>query len=671
MGIEHVSNPVEQTKVSRYEAKYREKLEREQKELRARMEKEQITRELANQFAPKGFVEGQYDVKDYSRSAKDKIDTEIDNIKKMYKEGKLTKEEYKAAKKRYDDVKDYIGSKEWKREKQAEINSKIRTNVAGYIADAEGTSVRKVNKDVKADLKEMLESGEITKEQYDAYKGYLKQTKGIGRFFGKKEKESRGFLRVQANSNNVEATQKAIAEGKQVFDPKMQAKLNIAGFTTDDLYEIYDNNGGAADRTINYSWKKNRQGLPAERDGILARLNQNEAGYKFDMGDVKEIGRDLGYEVEKKVDGGKVVRDVGRGMLIGAPGAYVNIQQSAVGGSLAVATAQQSVKAFGVGPAIGGTIGGVTSAITQAHRVEPRAIPTDVPKDIKTYDDYAKYLDSYSTKEGAALGKDIAKFFVDAEGTFRTEEMNKALKEAAGTVDGTLTPLNYDEAKGLLTELAKNPPKLEIKKPEPEPKKDELILEDKQKTEIVNAETDCYTVKPRDTWDAITRAVYKPKTNEDLVHIRTELKKAYLEEQHKQGKLLEVKSWTEAFFPAAGEELCLPTKIKGKDGKNEYSLNVKANVNRIDKEDWNPDKNVKTGYSANFGEHYATEQKRTVYHVKDKEGYVEGGDKDMTKDEAVDVAKREYDSRSKDGTIVTIKDDEGKDITDNIFVQKK
>ena len=43
----------------------------------------------------------------------------------------------------------------------------------------------------------------------------------------------------------------------------------------------------------------------------------------------------------------------------------------------------------------------------------------------------------------------------------------------------------------------------------------------------------------------------------------------------------------------------------------------------------------------------------------------------MTKDEAVDVAKREYDSRSKDGTIVTIKDDEGKDITDNIFVQKK
>lgn len=29
-------------------------------------------------------------------------------------------------------------------------------------------------------------------------------------------------------------------------------------------------------------------------------------------------------------------------------------------------------------------------------------------------------------------------------------QMNKALAEAAGTVDGVVTPLNYEEAKGLL-----------------------------------------------------------------------------------------------------------------------------------------------------------------------------------------------------------------------------
>ena len=259
---------------------------------------------------------------------------------------------------------------------------------------------------------------------------------------------------------------------------------------------------------------------------------------------------------------------------------------------------------------------------------------------------------------------------VDAEGTFRTEEMNKALKEAAGTVDGTLTPLNYDEAKGLLTELAKNPPKFEIKKPEP--KKDELVLEDKNKPETVtvNAETDCYPVKPGDTWDNVVRAVYKPKTKEDVVYIRTELKKAYLEEQHKQGKLLNIKSWKEAFFPAVGEELCLPTKIKGKDGKNEYTLNVKADV---DRKGWQDNKDFTAGGSANYSERYATSETRekTVYHVKDKDGYVEGGDKDMTKDEAKGVLKREYDSRSKDGTVVTIKDDEGNDITGNIFVKAK
>lgn len=231
------------------------------------------------------------------------------------------------------------------------------------------------------------------------------------------------------------------------------------------MYKIYDDNGGAVDGTINYSWKKKQ---PGERDAVLTTLNNNKGQYNdFDMGDVKEIGKALGYNVEKKVDGGKVVRDVARGALIGAPGSYVEVSQATnfVGG-LIKGGASQSTKIIGVIPAITATAGGVASAITQAHRVEDRAIPTTVPESVKTYQDYTKYLnglkqDGYATDEGVVLGKSIAKFFTDAQGNLDKAQMNKALAEAAGTVDGVVTPLNYEEAKGLITKLASKPPVIE------------------------------------------------------------------------------------------------------------------------------------------------------------------------------------------------------------------
>ena len=328
------------------------------------------------------------------------------------------------------------------------------------------------------------------------------------------------------------------------------------------------------------------------------------------MGDVKEIGKTLGYEVDNKIYGGIVVRDIGRGAVTGVPGSYLKVaQSSSTTAGIVNTTSSQSIKIIGVLPAITAIAGGISSAVTQAHRVEDRAIPTTVPESVKTYQDYTKYLnglkqDGYATDEGVVLGKSIAKFFTDAQGNLDKAQMNKALAEAAGTVDGVVTPLNYEEAKGLITKLASKPPVIE----KPEVKKQEEKVVEKPKTDCtveVNKyksaeDTECYEVQAGDNWDALVVAKYKPKNKADRLAIRTYLKQSYLDEmQNSEDEQTRLK-WkdvvvTDGFFPEVymkdsngkfvldkkGKKihntLCLPKVIPSEIAKG-YKYDNKANV---------------------------------------------------------------------------------------------
>ena len=577
MAINATDSVKHQQKVEKFEKQIRE----EQAKQREELQKQQEAQKLVE------FLAGSSDAKRY-KSLKGDV---TDDLKEMRKSGKITKEQYEEAKA-------YLKSDDFKKMKEEEFTSEARRRVSGLAAEAEGTKTKRIQSEVRDALKEQFENGEITKEQYEAADKFAKRRKGFGRFFGAKEKESNQLYRANANRNKVEQTKQDGVE----FKDKTQAKINVSGFTTEQLYEIYDSNGGAADGTINYSWKKKQ---PGERDAILAALNKNEGGYEFDMGDVKDIGRSLGYTVEKKVDGGKVVRDVVRGALIGAPASYINISQSQQAGGI---SQNQSVEAYGVVPAITATTAGISSAITQAHRVEDRAIPTNVPEGVTTYDQYAEHLDNYSTERGAAIGKDIAKYYTYKDGTLAVEQMNKDLSKAAGTVDGVQTPLNYEEALALLGDLQtreplKEPEQKPVIQQQEEPVNCELVVEGKDYVENIPDATDCYTVKRGDNWDVVVRGKYQPKSEADVKAIIRKLKDAYYEENKEELNKLGITSSRGGFFPKVGEELCIPSTITLENGNTyNYLENGKVKAGRVTRNNnvsytaaSNPFYSVKTG----------------------------------------------------------------------------
>lgn len=537
--------------VSKYEKEIRE----EQAKKREKAEKEKVARELVDNLS-------QY--------------TEAKSVKSVQKDLKAALKEQKELKmiseEEYKQAMSYVKSKDFKESVKEDITSESRTYVAGLAGKSEAVKAKDMQKEVKAELKEQYDNGEITEEQYKQYKKYATRTNGFKRFFGKQENEANKLYRGNAADNNVD---KVRAEGPK-FSDKMQAKINVAGFTTDELYEIYENNGGAADGTVNYSWKKKQ---PGERDEIITKLNENKGGYEFDMNDVKEIGRTLGYTVEKKVDGGKVVRDAARGLLIGAPGVVgIDNTATAFAGS-ATATSVQKV-VLPIGAPVGLTTGAVASSITQAHRVEDRAIPTNVPASVKTYDEYAKYLDdNYATEKGAGIGKDIAKFYIDKRDgkTLLLDQMNKDLAQAAGTVDAVGTPLNYEEALGLLSDLSSGKKVVEQPKAKT-PEKETCVIEvvSKPVQEKVVTPTDCYEVQKGDDWYRVVMGKYKPKSAADAKALVRYLKDAYYEENKEELNKLGIKSSKGAFFPKVGAELCVPSEITINGTKYEYDTTAKV-----------------------------------------------------------------------------------------------
>lgn len=540
--------------VSKYEKEIRE----EQAKKREQAEKEKVARELVDNLS-------QY--------------TEAKSVKSVQKDLKAALKEQKELKmiseEEYKQAMSYVKSKDFKESVKEDITSESRTYVAGLAGKSEAVKAKEMQKDVKDVLKEQYDNGEITKEQYDAYKKYASGKNGFVRFFGVKENEANKLYKGNSADNNVDKVRK---EGPK-FSDEMQAKINVSGYTVDELYEIYENNGGAADGTINYSWKKKQ---PGERDEILTKLNENKGEYKFDMKDVKEIGKALGYNVEKAVDAGKVVRDGLAGGIVGSATLAKQTQNLFYNGTI---QATQKQIAGIAGPVLGVATGVTASVLTQKHRVEDRAIPTNVPEDVKTYEDYTKYVDTYATEKGAGIGKDIAKFYIDKRDgkTLLLEQMNKDLAKAAGTVDAVGTPLNYEEALGLLSELSSGKKVVEQPKPvefKKTPEKETCFIEVKanQVKEKEAVPTDCYTVKYGDDWYRVVMGKYQPKSPADAKALVRYLKDAYYEENKEDLNKLGIKSSKGAFFPKVGAELYIPSEITINGTKYEYLQDGKVNA---------------------------------------------------------------------------------------------
>lgn len=484
-------------------------------------------------------IENYTNFDDYRTACRNAFQAEVDaRVATADTSDDLTEEQIKIAQK-------YMKSKEFKAAKQ-EIRFNNQNHIRSLQADVDGVTKaeRKEQTDAillreyearEAELRQQYQNGEITEQQYNASRAANKQqyddyrrdnrtTNGFKRFFGAKETGADRIHKVGANKENLAVTREFMTSGKDGavesrINPELMGKLNAAGYDTtpesmNQLYGIFDDNSGT-DATVNYSYKKKQ---PGERDQLLARLNENvpEGKEPFTMSDVKELGRALGYNVEKAVDAGQVFTDIGRTSPLSVAGGFANLsaKSTAVAGTEIAITSSTVPLGAAIAPAV--TIGtAVASAYKQYTRVEDRAIPTNVPESAQgSLEEYNAYLDKYATKEGARLGKAIASHYVNPyTQEFDFTQLNGALSSASGTVDGTGTPCNYEEAEALLTGLESGKINPIFKKPDP-------IEEDPDPVqpvyEVTNTpvddereiQTHDYTVKRWDDWNTVLRNKY-------------------------------------------------------------------------------------------------------------------------------------------------------------------
>lgn len=441
------------------------------------------------------------------------------------------------------------------------------------IGKSDATKTNGVRKDVRADIK--AEKANLDK---DVYKEAMKMTsKGswLRQLFGKK-KDSKALFQAEARENKRDAVK---VEGYD-FSKKSDALLTKANLTTDDINAIIDRNIGS-DNFVNYSYKKRQVG---ELDAIVAEFNQNTGGVKFTKKQVKKILEDMGVDVEKMVRPGKVAKDAAIGAAAAGPLGFVKMTQNQNStSSLVNAKQSQTLKIAGAAPIVGGAIGAAHGVAKEVYRVEARVASKELPQNVNTYEEYSKYVDSDCTKKGADIMKKISKYY-DFENGFDKKGLENALKDAAGES----SVLNYEEALSLYQKLAAGeikPKKPEVKAPEsrtPEPpasaKETCEIVTD---MEYVPTESKCHTVQLGDTWYELAKAKYGA-TGNDLKAIVAELKKAYYEANKEELNKKGINSPKGAFFPAVGEELCLPETVKG------YKYNDAVKAKTV-----TPDKNYK------------------------------------------------------------------------------
>ena len=239
-------------------------------------------------------------------------------------------------------------------------------------------------------------------------------------------------------------------------------------------------------------------------------------------------------------------------------------------------------------------LGAISSMKLQAARVEDKAIPVQIDSDIKSFQDYADFVvesESFPTKEAKSMALKIASFYVDKkDGNLLKDQLIDAYRHAGGSADVEDTQnddnrdasvLNHREALALLTKLESGEIKAVIDETDPEIEpadaKENYFVHLQTEIEETTTPTDCYKVQSGDDWTKVIQNVYDIDNWADIKHIVRQVKDAYFEEMKAKGTLpAGVTKSTDAFFPKVDEDLCLPATVFGKDGKTEYTLNVNA-----------------------------------------------------------------------------------------------
>ena len=505
----------------------------------------------------------------------------------------LTEEQIKIAQK-------YMKSKEFKAAKQ-EIRFNNQNHIRSLQADVDGVTkaerkeqtddillheyeareeeLRQQLRDEKISEDEYNDLRAANKQHYDDYRRDNRTTNGFKRFFGAKETGADRIHSVGAKQATLETTRKFMTSGEEGavesrINPELMGKINRAGYSIDDLYSIYDKNSGT-DATVNYSYKKKQ---PGERDQLLGSLNEKvpEGAEQFTMSDVKELGRALGYNVEKAVDAGQVFTDIGRTSPLSVAGGFANLsaKSTAVAGTEIAKTSSTVPLGAAIAPAV--TIGtAVASAYKQYTRVEDRAIPTNVPIDSQaSLEAYNKYLDNEATPEGARLGKAIAKYYVNPHtDEFDFAQLNEALRSASGTVNVTGTPCNYEEAEALLTGLKSGKIKPRFIDPQPKPAPVQPVYEvtNTPVDDEREIQTHDYTVKRWDDWNTVLSKKYPCADPKKVVRY---FKKKYFDAMSDDEKRAKgITSERDGFFYPVGYIWKLPEYIVIDGKRCEYTEN--------------------------------------------------------------------------------------------------
>ena len=512
---------------------------------------------------------------------------------------------------------------------------------------SEKDSSKKVRKDVRAQLKELKENGQISEDVYKDARKMTKNTWFRQLFLGKKDSQIE--FKNRARYNEIEQVRK---EGPE-FSKKIQTKLNDAGIKSEDLYAIWDKYGSSgvtSDNFVNYSYK-GRQ--PGELHEMQAHINllakNNNKGVDFSAQDTKKILEDMGIKVEDTIRTGKVIKDAAIGAVGAASAGFISMEQNQVGGnSLISATQNQKLTIGAAAPIVGAAIGTAYSIGKELFRVEKKVADKTVADNLKTYDAYANYIDTYATKKGKELMKNIAKYY-DFESGFDRAGLEKALHEAASED----SVLNYEEARALYGALktgtiVPKEPEQPKAKDTPENKDVETGNGNVQKKEPCTAQiqekvvektvslpTDCHKVKLGDDWTKVVNARYGAYGN-DAREIVRQLKDAYFEANKDALMAQGITSSRDGFFPAVGDDLCIPSEVKTKANKVytfDKAKDTKA-ASEVEKS------NVKSfnGTSNPF----MKKETEKHYWAETCDGFIlSGKDKEALKKEAKDYEERE------------------------------
>lgn len=470
--------------------------------------------------------------------------------------------------------------------------------IAMLASDSNATKARKVRKEVRAEIKALKDT--MDKDDYKALKRESNKGFFVKYLFADKKDSKIAYEQV-ARQNKLDQTK---AEGPK-FSQKSQELIDKAGYTVDQLYDMADKNDGS-DLFFNYSYKKRQVG---EQDAATGLFNKNDNNVEFSKKDTKRILRELGYDVEKTVRAGEVVKESVKWAAGAAPIGFVNISQSQVSEGVISSVQKQSVKMAGWPAGIGAAAGATTGVIKEVTRVEARVASKILPEDVKTYDDYAKYIDANATKKGANIMKQIARFY-DTEKGLNKEAMEAALHDAAG--EGSV--LNYEEAVDLRNKLYNNPQIEEINIVDEEIEiedtpiqNDSCVLKKYEAEKTVAEKTDCYRVKAGDNWYAVVEAKYGAY-GKDAKAIVKQLKEAYYNENKAELNAKGITSALGAFFPREGQELCIPSTVKVNGKEFNYDKNATTTAGAVDT-NW-------TGANMNASANPFT-RKEKAYYVED------------------------------------------------------